>query len=418
MTTTYPIRTITADEFPAFTHVDSEAFLEAWRPEAVELNREVVEFDRTIVALHGEQMVGSASAYSFQMTVPGSAVAAAGITLVAVLPSHRRRGILTGLMTRLLDDAADRSEPVAILFASEAVIYGRFGYGLASLHQRLTIGRGEGRLAVGAAASSPAAPRIRAVAPQAAQPELARVFDTALARRPGMLARNSRWWGYLLRDPKALRPPGMTELRCVLAEDDDGPRGYALYRAKPSWGEDHMPAGTLQVRELYANDPAATAALWTDLLSRDLVGEVVAPMRPIDDPLLAMLADRRRARPSPADGLWVRLVDLPAALSQRAYAAGTDLVLEVMDSVIPANSGRWRLQTSGPRAAAPARCERTTDPADVRLTVGALGAAYLGGASFGQLAGAGHIAELTPGALTSLAAAMSWDIAPYSGMMF
>jgi predicted acetyltransferase len=422
MTTTYPIRTITADEYPAFIELDSQAFLDTWQPEQIELSREVVEFDRTIAALDGEQMVGSAGAYSFRMTVPGGVVPAAGITFVAVLPSHRRRGILTGLMTRLLDEAAARSEPVAILFASEAVIYGRFGFGLASLHQRFTIGRGEGRLAVGAAsgsaADSPAEPRIRAASPQAAQPELARVFDTALARRPGMLARNSRWWGYLLRDPKALRPPGMTELRCVLAEDDNGPRGYALYRAKQGWGEDHMPAGTLHVRELYANDPAATAALWTDLLSRDLVGEVIAPMRPIDDPLLAMLADRRRARPSPADGLWVRLVDLPAALSQRAYAASTDLVLEVTDSVIPANAGRWRLRTSGPRAADPARCERTTDPADLRLTVGALGAAYLGGASLGQLAGAGHVAELTPGALTALAAATCWDIAPYSGMMF
>jgi predicted acetyltransferase len=414
MTATYPIRTITSDEFAAFARVIAEAFLEAWRPEEVEVGRQVAEVDRTIAAFDGEQIAGTAGAYSFRMTVPGGAVPSAGITYVSVLPSHRRRGILTGLMTRLLDDAADRREPVAILFASEAVIYGRFGFGQASLIQRLTIRRGEGQLTVGAAAAGEHGKlRLRSVPPMAAQAQLARVFDRALAGRPGMLARNNTWWSYLLQDPEPVRPSGQTELRCLLAEDDDGPRGYALYRGQHGWA-DQLPDCTLRVRELYANDPAATAALWTDLLSRDLVSEVVATMRPIDDPLLAMLADPRRARPAPADGIWVRLVDLPAALSQRAYAAGAELVLEVIDPVIAANAGRWRLRTAGRQAT----CERTSDPADLRLTVNALGAAYLGGASFGQLAGAGHVAELTPGALASLAASMSWDIAPYSGMMF
>jgi predicted acetyltransferase len=138
----------------------------------------------------------------------------------------------------------------------------------------------------------------------------------------------------------------------------------------------------------------------------------------MDDPLLAMMADPRRARPSPADGLWVRLVDLAAALTQRSYAADADLVLDVIDPVISANAGRWRLRTPGWAAPGQASCERTGDAADLRLEAHALGAAYLGGASFGQLADAGHVAELTPGALGKLAAAMSWDRAPYSGMMF
>jgi predicted acetyltransferase len=307
---------------------------------------------------------------------------------------------------------------VAILFASESAIYRRFGYGLASMHQRLTIGRGEGRLAPGTAVSGPGAPRLRAIAPQQAMPELAKVFDAELQRRPGMLARDDRWWSAILDDAPAIRQPGMSELRCLLAEDDQGPRGYALYRTQASWGLDNVAAGTLRLRELMAADPAATAALWADLLSRDLVGEIVAPMRPMDDPLLAMMADPRRARPSPSDGLWVRLVDLPAALTRRNYAADVDLVLDVIDPVISANAGRWRLRTAGPAAPGPASCERTGDPADLRLEVHALGAGYLGGASFGQLADAGHVAELTPGALGRLAAAMSWDRAPYSGMMF
>ncbi len=208
-------------------------------------------------------------------------------------------------MTRLLDEAAARSEPVAILFASEAGSTA----GSASASRRCISGSQSVAARDGWPSAPPAArpqtarrsPGSGRYPPQAAQPELARVFDTALARRPGMLARNSRWWGYLLRDPKALRPPGMTELRCLLAEDDNGPRGYALYRRSRAGARTTWPAGTLHVRELYANDPAATAALWTDLLSRDLVGEVIAPMRPIDEPLLAMLADRA-AGPALASG--------------------------------------------------------------------------------------------------------------------
>jgi predicted acetyltransferase len=418
MTATYPIRAITADEFEALCEVPTQAFLESWPPEALERERLVTEYDRTIVAFDGELMAGSAGAYTFQLTVPGGSTAAAGITFVSVLPSHRRRGILTGLMDYMISDAASRSEPVAILFASEAAIYGRFGFGMATMDLRLTIKRGEGQLAAGSAAAGLVAPRLRNAALPAATDELARVFAAALPQQPGQLARDERWWTYILSDEAPLRPPGMSPLRCLLAEDDDGPRGYALYRTQLSWGPDHLADGTLRVRELIATDPAATATLWADLLSRDLVSEVNAPMRPVDDPLLAMLADPRRARPELSDGLWVRLIDLPGALCQRRYAADADVVLEVADPLLPANAGRWRLSASGPAATGKTTCERTGDPADLQLPVQALGAAYLGGGRLGQLAAAGHIAELTPGALPALAAAMSWHRAPYSCMIF
>jgi predicted acetyltransferase len=418
MTATYPIRAITADEFDALCEVPAQAFLETWPPEALERERLVTEYDRTIAAFDGELMAGSAGAYTFQLTVPGGSTAAAGITFVSVLPSHRRRGILTGLMDHLMADAASRGEPVAILFASEAAIYGRFGFGIASMDLRLTIKRGEGQLTAGSTGTGLAAPRLREAALPAARDDLGRVFDTALPQQPGQFARDERWWSYILSDPATLRPSGMSALRCLLAEDDDGPRGYALYRTQPSWGPDHLAAGSLRVRELFATDPAATAALWTDLLSRDLVSEVNAPMRPVDDPLLAMLADPRRARPELSDGLWVRLIDLPAALCQRRYTADADIVIEVADPVMPANAGRWRLSASGQAATGKVTCERTGDPADLRLPVQALGAAYLGGGQLGQLAAAGHIAELTPGALPVLVAAMSWHRAPYSCMIF
>ena len=182
------------------------------------------------------------------------------------------------------------------------------------------------------------------------------------------------------------------------------------------------------MRELVATDPAATCSLWSDLLDRDLVSEVVAPVRPVDDPLLAMLADPRRAYPAVSDALWVRLTDLPAALCQRRYATGLDLVLDVIDPVLPDNAGRWRLRSDGPGDGGPAdggpadrgqvACERSSSPADVLLTVQAVGAAYLGAASLGQLAAAGHVRELTPGAAGRLAAAMSFDPAPWTCQIF
>jgi predicted acetyltransferase len=420
MTENWLIRPIAAEEFAALAEVPGEAFLETSRPEAVELERQLIEMDRTIAAFDGDAMVGSASAYSVTLTVPGASAAAAGITMVAVLPAYRRRGILSSMMNHLLAEADRRGEPLAILFASESGIYGRFGFGLASSHLGFRIGRGEGTLAIGGLAADLDKVRLKPATPVKVQSELAAVYDQVVAGRPGMLARDARWWQYLLSDPEPHRD-GMSQLRCLLAEDDSGPRGYALYRTKPTWGQDGLPAGLLRVRELMSIDPHATAGLWTNLLNRDLVAETWAPLRPVDDPLLAMLADRRRARPALGDGLWVRLIDLPGALCGRRYGADIDVVLEVVDAHFPANDGRWRLTARGLEPGShetAASCRRVTDAADLKLSAAALGAAYLGGGKFGQLAAAGHVLEMTPGSLARLSAAMSWDPAPWSGTIF
>jgi predicted acetyltransferase len=415
MSASYPIRPITPDEFEAFGEVPGQAFLAEWPAEAREIERQVTEFDRTIAAFDGAQIVGTAGAYTFRLTVPGGAADAAGISSVSVLPSHRRRGILTDMMRHLIMDARQRGEAMAILFASESGIYGRFGFGVATWQQRIRIARGDGRLAVGAAAPEFKEPRLRFTGPAEARSDLQRVFDAALPGRPGTLARNRAWWDVLLSDPPTSRD-GMSPLRCVVAEDDAGPRGYTLYRTQPSW-TDGLADGTLRLRELIALDPAAEAALWGDLFSRDLVGQVIAPSRPVDDPLLAMLADPRRAQPLVGDALWVRLIDVPTAMVQRRYACAVDIVLDVLDPALADNAGRWRLTSSGPDDGSP-QCERSTAPADLLVAAQALGGSYLGGASFGQLAAAGYVSELTPGALKRLAAAMSWDPRPWCSMMF
>ena len=202
----------------------------------------------------------------------------------------------------------------------------------------------------------------------------------------------------------------------MLAEDDGGPCGFATYSVQPSWDSDALPDCSLGIRELMATDARAAAALWSDLLSRDLVGEVTARLRPADDPLLYLASDLRRLRPQQSDGLWVRLVRVGEALSRRQYSGPVDVVLEVTDGLLPANSGRWHLQ-AGP-AGGSARCERTTEPADLALPVAALGAAYLGGTPLAVLARAGQVAELRPGRLAAVSAAFSWDPAPWCPMIF
>ncbi len=187
MTSSYPIRVISADEFEEFAAVPGQAFLEEWTPEAIEVERPVTEFDRTIAAFDGTQMVGTASAYTFRLTVPGGSADAAGISLVSVLPSHRRRGILTEMMQYEINDARQRGEALAILYASESGIYGRYGFGLATWHQRMRIGRGDGRLAIGAALAAIEA-RTPALRPARRGPSRA---GQALRRRSARQARHA-----------------------------------------------------------------------------------------------------------------------------------------------------------------------------------------------------------------------------------
>jgi predicted acetyltransferase len=416
VTDTYPIRDIKPAQAAAFFAVMDEAFNNNEDPaEAVERELLTFEFDRSGAAFDGDQIVGSSSAYSFALSVPGGTAATSGISNVAVLPAYRRRGIMSAMMVALLDDAAARGEALAALFASESGIYQRFGFGCASQSLRCTIQRGEGRL-TGLPAPGLAGPvRIRVTTPGSAMGELAAVYAAAGSGRPGVPERDDRWWRNRIADPPSQRG-GSSPLRCVIASDDAGPRGYALYSTVPNWGTDGLAANELNVRELIAADPVAASALWGDLLSRDLVSQVRTGSRPVDDALLLLLADRRRARAVVSDNLWIRLVDVGAALEQRAYACGVDVVLDVADAVRPGNAGRWRLTAGG--SGGVVRCERTGDEAEVAVTASALGAAYLGGTRLGALAAAGQAVELRAGALGELSAAMSWDPAPWCPMTF
>ena len=418
MTERYPIRPITSDEFDAFHVVDEHAFHGS--PPSPTGRAKILsrfEFDRSLAAFDGSTAVGIAGAFGFRMRLPGATAPVAGVSWVGVLPTYRRQGILTQIMRRQLTDIRERGEALAVLWASESAIYGRYGYGQATWHDTFTIRRGEGRMA----SHLPGDPRLRLriTRPDEIRAELAKVYDTVLEIRPGFFARSDGWWKRILDDAET-DPKNTSPLRCVLAEDDVGPRGYALYSGLGHWDEDRfLPDAQLDIRELVAADPAASAALWADLLSRDLVTTIRAAVRPVDDPLLFQLADPRRLRPVVTDGLWTRITDLPAALTLRRYASPVDVIIEVQDDLFPANAGLWHLQADESGTAV---CDPVDEAADkdVSLSLGIteLGAAFFGGTRLGALAAAGRVTQQRTGALARLSAAMSWDPAPWCPVIF
>lgn len=407
---TLPIRPATTDEFAGLARVIEYAFGEAPDEETAGRERELLEFDRTLAAFDGDAIVASAAAYSYDMTVPGGSVPTAGVTWVSVLPTHRRRGILTALMRRQLDDIKEAGrEPIAALWASEPAIYGRFGYGAASVSVGLTVPRSANRLR---AVPGTDGLRVRLVEPAESVPLVLPVYDHERGRRPGMFALSDKLQQMRNYVPERARE-GASPVRVVLVEDDEGVRAYARYTTKAHWSAGG-PDTTVVVREVQGRDAAALATVWAYLLDIDLAARTEIRNRPVDDPLLGLLVDPRRAQPTLGDGLYVRIVDVGAALAARTYAAPVDVVLEVRDDFCPWNTGRWRLVGD----ATGARCERTEDAADLGLDVRELGATYLGGTSLHGLADAGLVTEHSPGAVRELSAGLRHEPAPWCPLVF
>ncbi|GAA0283257.1 GNAT family N-acetyltransferase [Streptomyces polychromogenes] len=376
-------------------------------PEERTLYRSLTELDRSLGVWDGGTCVGSAGAFSFRLSVPGGAVVpAAGVTMVGVAPTHRRRGVLTSMMRRQLDDVRAGGEPVAVLTASEPEIYGRFGYGTAAYALSFDIDTTRVRLNVPPGTDGV---RLRLVDPLKSLADCERVYAALVAGRPGMPARQPGWERQALLDPESRRE-GASPLKCVVAEDADGTVvGYARYRVRPDW-EPTGSDGKVLVGEVDALDPASYAALWRYLFEIDLTWHVQVYGRPADDPLLHLVNDVRRIRARQRDALHLRVVDLPGALEARGYGAPVDVVLEVEDAFCPWNAGRWRLTADGSGAA---RCVRSDDAAELELSVRELGSAYLGGVTLTSLAAAGRVRELRAGALREASRAFAGDVAPW-----
>lgn len=403
-----PIRALSQADRPAFLAVEEHAFGHVESEQRRALSAPLFEPERSLGAFDGDLLVGTTAIYPFPMTVPGGPLPVAGVTGVSVLPTHRRRGVLRSLMTRQLGDLREH-EPVAALWASEPAIYDRFGYGLAARSYALTVARSPSALR---RAPTDASLRLRLADPGKALGLSAPVYAAECDRRPGMIGMDARWEAAESADLPEERN-GFSPLRCVLAEDEGGVRGYAWYAMDGKW-EGGVPHGTVRVSAAWALDPAAYASLWTYLLDLDLTRTVVASQRPVDDPLLHLLTDVRGARAQLRDALFVRLVDLPRALAARRYSEPVDVVLEVSDGLCPWNAGRWRL-VGGPDGA---ECTPSTDAADLTLDVQELGAAYLGGTSLAELAAVGWVQEHHPGALARCARAFRHEPAPFCPFVF
>ncbi|MBX6382537.1 MAG: GNAT family N-acetyltransferase [Microbispora sp.] len=407
------VRTIAESEWQAYADVLYEAFSSSYPFELRERWREFTEIDRVIAAFDGDLVIGGAQILSFSMTVPGGPIPVAGVTSVGVLPSHRRRGVLTALMTRQLHDLHEgRGEAVAALYASDSGIYGRFGYGKAA--DALSFRIPTHRSAFTRSAPADPALRLRVADPSASMADLTRVYDSVRPGRPGLYGRPEAFWRAEILGDTDYDRGGMGPLRCLIAADAAGPRGYALFRVKAKWTEHDVPDGEVRLLDLFASDPAAYALVWRGVLDRDLCAVVHAVRRPVDDPIMHLLADPRRLNAVWTDDLWIRLVDVDRALAARAYAAPADLVIELEDELCPWNAGRWHLKTAGGQAS----CARSDAPADLTLPVGVLGAAYLGGRPLRAAADAGLVREHRDGALRELSAAMTWDPAPWGGFVF
>ncbi len=361
--------------------------------------------ERMHAAFDGGEIVGGAGAFPLDVSVPGGVLPCAGVTVVGVQPTHRRRGGLRALMEAQLRDVHERGEPLAALWASEETIYGRFGYGIGSWAGEVRVPHAWDAFAQPLERSGTA----RFVTPEEAATLFPPVYETVRQRRPGMMSRSDDWWTLRrLRQPEGAGE-GSSPRRFVALDLGGETQAYAIYRTFFSYAEGSS-TSRLEVEEALGSTPQATAGIWRFLLDVDWMDTVEASFLPPDHPLFLLLANPRRPRYRPSDALWIRVVDVGAALSGRAYGEGDPLVLEVRDPICEWNDGRWRL--------AGGECTRTDEEPDIALDVSALGSAFLGAVSFAQLREALRVEERRDGAAERADALFAWRPLPWCPEIF
>jgi predicted acetyltransferase len=405
------LRNPLSDELHDFWRPLADAFGESITPEEIEAERPLLDLERFIGAFDGDLRVGTAGAYTFRLTVPGGEVGAGGITGVGVRPDYRRRGILRQMMDWLVEDARRRGEPVAILTASEAAIYQRFGFGQASMTSSFTLERAFAEFREPVDLGPGAV--IRMVDTNEATRLFSEIYDRVRPDLPGAIDRiEPKWRLWLVADAEWMRRGEGIKYQAMI-EVDGEPRGYAIYRIDHSWGPTG-PASTMNVLEVTGVDPAAEQALWQWLLSMDLVRTVAGRRGPVPHPLQNWLLEPRRLALNVIDGVWLRILDLPAALTARGYVGSGSLVLDVSDDMFDSNAGRWQLSVSDGTA----EVARTKDAPDLELDIGTLASAYLGAFRFVDLGVAGRVRECQPGVLQTADALFTPPRAPWNSTPF
>ncbi|MFF0269297.1 GNAT family N-acetyltransferase [Kribbella sp. NPDC004536] len=395
------VRAARADEWNAVRGVFSGAMMFDPGPPN-ELDQQLYEAERALVAADGDEVVGTVLALTRDLSVPGAVVDAAHVTGVGVLATHRRRGVMSRLIGQQLRDVP---EAIAVLWASEPAIYGRFGYaaGAWSLDYEIDlhrVGPDNDRIRPGA---------LGVLTVDEALKELPSVLRRLQEQRAGVSGRSEARWQKRLQDEPEHRG-GRTARQILVHRDEDGTiDGYALWRGKMNWVP-VGPANEVTVEELAAPDPIAYRELWQYLLTMDLTAKVSYGHATMDEPLQQLVTTPTALDRRVSESLWIRITDVPRALTQRQYSTPLDVVLEVTDDLIPANAGRFHLTSTS--------CERTDAPADLGLSVTELGAIYLGERPLTEFAATGRVTEHTAGALNRTTAAFRWPVSPVSLEIF
>ncbi len=355
-------------------------------------------------AWDGERCVGHASQFFVETTVPGGARLLTGaVTRVGVLPTHRRRGIATALLEALIAEAVQHKAALMSLRASEAVIYGRYGFGMAGEFTEIEIDTARARPVSGAATGG----SFRLLMPHEIEEIALPIYAASMHRRPGIVSRPASWWKRYLGD--ALR--GTKPSYVVVHFDRHGTAdGFVHYDV--AWNEDGPPGGHGEVHDVIGTSDATELALWAYVLDIDLIRTWKADERPLDDILRAAVADRRAyATTSVDDEQWVRLVDVGAALSARTYNdANGSVTIAVTDEHVAANNGTWTIDAGGARS--------TDRNVDLATDISALSAAYLGGTGWHTLASAGRIEVRNDKAVAVADNLFASRPLPFSGSFF
>ena len=401
-------RPITRDETVQFREaimfgfgedLDDDEFPPEWLDDLLPL-------DRTVAAFDGDQIVGTLGGFPFEITVPGGAqVPMAGTTIVTVAATHRRRGALSAMMNDHFRDGLKRGEPLVGLWASESLIYGRFGFGVATEQDEIEID--QSRISVEGEAGS-----VRLVDSGEAMEIFPAIYEQERLRRPGMLTRTSDWWKHLFVDPTGRRR-GFSSLRLLLHETDGRPDGYAFYRQKPDWSSG-FPEGKLAIREIIAASPTAHTGLWRFLTSVDLFVHINHWNLPVDDPLAWKVPDHRRIKRKRWDALYLRILDVAQALEARTYGADGSVSFSVDDPSLPDVGGSFELTVID----GVGTCRRA-DPAPTKLRLGTtdLASLYLGGHSAIAMERAGRIEGATDD-VELFGRMFRWDMAPWCEEVF
>ena len=376
----FDMRPVTADEFVKWTRAEARAHGNRLDDDP-EILRPNFDLERSIGVFDGTEIVGGAHSHMIEMSIPGGSATIAGVANIAVQPTHTRQGVMTRMMHHQINDIYKRGEPLAALFATESIIYGRFGYGIGSLYERWTIDRPHNGYNRGFENHG----RVSFVDPADIVNNLPEVFQRATVDRPGVFQKPVHQWERDAHAPEHLEG-GQGGLFYIAYEEDGRIDGYAIYRI----------VGTnLCVNELMAVTSEANTALWRFCFDVDRMSTTEALRRPVDDALPWILADPRRLQRSTRDGVWVRVIDVTSALNIRRYMRNDQLVLDVKDDLCPWNSGKFKLESS-PEGG---NCKASVSTPDLLIDVSNLASVYMGAVSFSTLAMAGLAHEMTPGAL-------------------